>query len=221
MPGLLWGEDDPADEPLLQANARSVLAALAAGAGTRTAPDVTMAHAWHRSIYTGVRSVPGPHFLGGVRGSAHPDLLDYEVMIADGHGRIVARTPLALEVPARLNRFDRSLKTSVAGLDMMVPAGTTPADAAALDAVVTLCTVLHGEWVLLHPYANGNGRTARVWANWAAVRYGLPPFVRIKPRPDGLLYPRAAASSMGRPPDFRGEHQLTFSLFIDLLRAHP
>jgi len=220
MPGLLWGEDDPADEPLLQANARSVLAALAAGAGARTAPDVTMAHAWHRSIYTGVRSVPGPHFLGGVRGSAHPDLLDYEVVIADGHGRIVARTPFALEVPARLTGSTAHSRPPSRGWTSG-SLGTAPVDAAALDAVVTLCAVLHGEWVLLHPYANGNGRTARVWANWAAVRYGLPPFVRIKPRPDGLLYPRAAASSMGGPPDFRGDHQLTFSLFIDLLRAHP
>jgi hypothetical protein len=38
--------------------------------------------------------------------------------------------------------------------------------------------------VRIHPFANGNGRTARLWANFLATRYGLPPFVRLRPRPD-------------------------------------
>jgi hypothetical protein len=124
-------------------------------------------------------------------------------------------------VGARVKVLDRSMKTAVASLDQLIPVGGKPADSGQLEAVVTLCAVLHGEWVLLHPYANGNGRTARVWANWVAVRYGLPPFVRIEPRPDGLLYAPAAESSMGSPPDWQGNHQLTMSLFLDLLRSHP
>lgn len=66
-----------------------------------------------------------------------------------------------------------------------------------LFAVVELSAGAHGEWIRIHHYANGNGRTARLWANWVAVRYGLPSFVRIKPRPGGLLYAQAAQSSMG------------------------
>ena len=38
--------------------------------------------------------------------------------------------------------------------------------------------------VRIHPFANGNGRTARLWANFLALRYGLPPFIRLRPRPD-------------------------------------
>ncbi len=41
-----------------------------------------------------------------------------------------------------------------------------------------------GEPSLERTFANGNGRTARLWANFIAVRYGLPPFVRLRPRPD-------------------------------------
>jgi fido (protein-threonine AMPylation protein) len=62
------------------------------------------------------------------------------------------------------------VKTAVASLDQLIPAAGRPTDAADLEAVVTLCAVLYGEWVLVHPYANGNGRTVRVWANWAALR---------------------------------------------------
>lgn len=219
MPASSWGDDAPSDAPLLRRNVRGLLAQLAADADARRPPDVTMAHSWHRAIYQDVSSVPGPQFLGAWRGSAHPDLRSYLVVLADGRGRVVGHTPPPEEVAARLSRFDRGLKTAVAELDEMLPVGRKPADAGQLEAVVTLCAVLHGEWVLLHPYANGNGRTARLWANWVAVRYGLPPFVRIKPRPDGLLYPRAAASSLGRPPDWHGDHQLTVSLFLDLLRS--
>jgi len=47
--------------------------------------------------------------------------------------------------------------------------------------------------------------------NWLAVRYGLPPFVRIKPRADDLVFAGAAALSM------RGEHHATEALFASLL----
>lgn len=221
MPGPVWADDAPSDKPALRRNVRAILAQLSADAPSRRQPTVTMAHGWHRAIYTGVSSVPAPHFLGAVRGSSHPDLRTYAVALVDGLGRIVTQTPPPNEVAKRLSGLDLALKTAVTSLDQQIPAGGMPNDLAEMEAVVTLCAVLHGEWVLLHPYANGNGRTARVWANWVALRYGLPPFVRVKPRPDGLLYPRVAAISMGRPPDWQGDHQLTYSLFLDLLRSHP
>ncbi|MGD9884339.1 MAG: Fic family protein [Reyranella sp.] len=43
----------------------------------------------------------------------------------------------------------------------------------------------NAEWVRIHPFANGNGRTALLWANSLAMRYGLPTFGRLRPRPDG------------------------------------
>jgi hypothetical protein len=220
MPGPSWGEDDPADAPLIASNIRALLTDLAAAAAARVTPAVTLAHGWHRRIYAGAGSVPRPNYLGTFRGSPDPDLVDYDVHLADGFGRGVAVTPSAGEVAAHLTDLDRALRQAVSLLDNLIPPGSRPTGAE-LDGVLWLAAQLHGEWVKIHPYANGNGRTARTWANWVALRYGLPPFVRIKPRPDGLLYPNAALHSMGQPPDWQGNHQQTFSLFVDLLRQQP
>lgn len=80
-----------------------------------------------------------------------------------------------------------------------------------------LAALAHGEWVRIHPFANGNGRTARTWANWIAARYGLPMFVSVKPRPASLLYEVAAGASMGSPPQVRGDHGLTTLVFVAML----
>lgn len=216
-----WGDDAPGDAAQLGTNVAALLHQLAADASQRVMPTVTLAHDWHRTIYTGVSSVPGPHLLGAFRGSPHPDLSDHEVVIADLRGQVLAVTPPAAEVVSHLRGVESGLVTSVVRLDALIPAGQRPQTAGELDAVLTLAAVMHGEWIKVHPYANGNGRTARVWANWIALRYGLPPFVRIKPRPDGLLYPQAAATSMASPPSWIGDHTATFSLFVHLLATHP
>jgi hypothetical protein len=66
-----------------------------------------------------------------------------------------------------------------------------------LAAIVDLCAWAHAEWVRIHPFANGNGRTARLWANCLAMRYGLPPFIRLRPRPNSG-YAAAAKAMHGR-----------------------
>jgi hypothetical protein len=71
----------------------------------------------------------------------------------------------------------------VAELDALSPIGKDP-NADQLAAIVDLCAWAHAEWIRIHPFANGNGRTARLWTNWLAVRYGLPPFIRLRPKPD-------------------------------------
>jgi hypothetical protein len=50
-----------------------------------------------------------------------------------------------------------------------------------------------------------------------ALRYGLPVFVTLKPRPDDVAYARAAKRSMGRPPDFTGDHAEAVAVFAHLL----
>jgi len=105
---------------------------------------------------------------------------------------------------AHLGRLDRSLKNAVGSLDQPIPVGSQPATAGQLEAVVALAAAVHSRCVCIYPYANGSRRTARVWANWIALRYALPPFVRVKPRPDGLLYAQAAAHSSRTAPDSAG-----------------
>jgi hypothetical protein len=61
----------------------------------------------------------------------------------------------------------------------------------------------------IHPFANGNGRTARLWVNSISMRYNLPPFLRLRPRPDAG-YGDAGAEAM------RGNWQPT----IAMVRRH-
>lgn len=222
MPGVLWDEDSAADELVIARNVAAVLRDIVDVARTRPPPALTLAHAWHRAIYQGVSSVPGTSYLGQPRGGADPDLRDYEVVLADrATGQVVAAGVSAALVHRALEEFESALRTAIDRMDAVVAPGRVPADRHALLAVVELAALAHGEWVRIHPYANGNGRTARTWSNWVATRYGLPPFVRIKPRPDGLLYAQAAHASMGLPPDFTADHALPVSLFLDLLRQRP
>lgn len=83
--------------------------------------------------------------------------------------------------------------------------------------VSNLAAVIHGEWIRIHPYANGNGRTARLWAAWVAKRYSLPIFVKVKPRPGDTEYAVSSHLSMGRPPDIRGDHEVARVVFAELL----
>ena len=93
------------------------------------------------------------------------------------------------------------LKSAVpGGLLLVSTAGLILISAPALStdqgrAIVALCAWTHAEWVRIHPFANGNGRTARIWANSIAMRYGLPPFLRLRPRPAGA-YGAACAQAM-------------------------
>lgn len=215
MPAAPWGEDSPADEVLIAAHVATLLRGLLARAPMRVVPTVEMGHAWHRAIYGGVSSPPFPTYLGAPRGST-PELTGYEVGLLDHRGRVSASAVAAAEVGAELARWERSIGAAVAVLDEVIPVGAPPADNRQLMAVLSLGAEVHGEWVRIHPYANGNGRVARVWANWIAVRYALPPFVRIKPRPDGLLYAQAPQRSMRH-----GDHELTAQVFVDLLRSVP
>ena len=67
-------------------------------------------------------------------------------------------------------------------------------------------TLLGENWFL-----NGNGRTARLWANCIAMRYGLPPFVRLRPRPDDA-YGHASEEAM------QGRWQATAPVFRQMYR---
>ena len=87
-------------------------------------------------------------------------------------------------------------------------------DPDALRSVVQLAATIHGEWVRIHPFANANGRTARLWANWSVLRFGLPPFVSLRPRPNRPSYGEAAMVSMS------GSHEAMGGVFLDMLHAY-
>lgn len=216
MAGTAWN-DDPADsDHLIETNSRTLLTALAVDAAARVVPGIALAHRWHKALFHGV-AVPSPSYVGNPRDSdpRHPDLIDYEVAVGAKQGLPAAH------VPAALTAFQTAIRTAVNAYDETFAKGVTPTSSDDVLATVELAAVTHGEWVRIHPYANGNGRVARVWANWVALRYGLPPFIRVKPRPAGTIYARAAMASMGTPPLFTGDHGPTVAAFVDLLHSAP
>ena len=221
MAGPPWTDDQPADSPRIVNNCRTVITQILKDAPFRLTPDLDKARRWHDDIYSGV-TVPSLEYVGHFRGDPnYPDLLDYEVGVGptlpDGLPDRVG-IPAALIAP-NLDRFITSLRDATTHLDAAIPFGQAPATQAELQSVVTLAAYAHGDWVRIHPFANSNGRTARVWANWVAIRYGLRPFVHLKPRPADSTYARAARESMGRPPSFTGNHAPTVGLFASMLAA--
>ncbi|MBF6604794.1 MAG: Fic family protein [Chloroflexi bacterium] len=201
-----WNEDRPADLPRIIANLQSLWPLIEADSSTRPKPSVATALEWHRRIYDGV-AVPHPDYVGQVRDSdpLFPCLIDYEVAVGS------SRAVRARDVPAALDAFVSATSAVVMALDAAVPPARVPSAPPVVAAIVRLCAYAHGEWIRIHPFADGNGRTARIWANWIAVRYGLPPFVRIKPRPDDVLFAGATEMSM------RGDHRPTEAMFVAML----
>jgi hypothetical protein len=170
----------------------------------RGTPTLGMARAWHRDALKGL-SVPNPAFVGNFRGEAVDlELRTYQVRIGSALG-----TPPA-KVADELREFERRLVAAVTALDERYPVGTE-LDTDGLLAVTDLAGWAHAEWVRIHPFANGNGRTARLWANYLLVRYGLTPVLRLRPRPQGG-YGWASASAM------RGDWKPTAELILQWLR---
>lgn len=161
------------DSPRLRRNLDKARIDLQERARRREQPAVELARRWHRDTLAGLdvskpeyvgcfRSEPGvrvPVYIGAAQGVPHAD------------------------VKAQLEVFEQRLQAVITALDRRYPAGTE-LDEDGVAAVTDLAGWAHAEWVRIHPFANGNGRTARMWANYLLVRYGLPPVVRLRPRPD-------------------------------------
>ena len=203
-----WNEDPPASEGQLLQNAAALMRSIVAASDDRDPPTVAMAQDWHRRLYEGI-SLPVSYYAGEVRDSdAHfPELVGYEVSVGLLPGVSSA------DVWPELANFERQAQLAISRIDSAISVGAKPATPPELQGVIALCALLHGEWVRIHPFANGNGRTGRLWANWAAVRYGLPPFVTIKPRPGSSAYQQAAVASMS------GDHAVAVTVFGALFRS--
>ena len=211
MPGPAWNEDQPADTGLIAANIAVLIGSFRTTAAARSVPDVTQVLTWHSAIYAGC-ALPIAGYSGHFRGDVTvPELVGYEVRVGPKQGI------WSVDVPTAVLTFLGQLSSAVSTLDAVLPVGVRPTTVAELDAVIRLTAAVHGEWIRIHPFANGNGRTARLWAAWLAFRYSLPLFVEVKPRPNDAAYAQASFASMGRPPDFTGDHSAAANVFTHLL----
>jgi hypothetical protein len=190
------------DSPELRRNLDRVLEQIVQQAGQRAVPTVDLARNWQILIMEGLEPQGGnPYYIGRFRGE--PEVEYVQVSIGDNWGVD------SQAVAAELKRFEAKLQTLVAELDGFVPSNQNP-DKDQKEAVLDLCAWADAEWVRIHPFANGNCRTARLWANFLAVRYGLPPFVRLRPRPNAG-YGNAGVAAM------HGNWKPTAAVFRQLL----
>ncbi len=194
--------DWDADSRRLRQNLIRILTDIRDQARLRQIPGLADAQTWHREMMAGLTH-PDASMIGRFRGAA--SLSDIEVLVGSYPG-----VPAA-EVAAETKRFASTLAQILKHLDgHLAPGATLTPDQ--LSAVIEACAWAHAEWVRIHPFANGNGRTARLWANAIALRYGLPPFIRLRPRPN-FGYEAASGEAM------RGNRQPTALAFRRMLSA--
>jgi fido (protein-threonine AMPylation protein) len=204
-----WNADPPGSGRRLAANLRGIALEIKHAAPARLPATTAMAQEWHRRAFAAM-ALPVPYYAGEFRDtdSAFPELIGYEVEVGGARG-----VPSA-DVPAALRTFESGMRSALAALDPVITIGATPATVAELDAALRIAAIAHGEWTRIHPFANGNGRIARLWANWVTTRYGLPLFVRLRPRPAASLYAGAAAISM------HGNHAPMVAVLHEMLRSY-
>lgn len=208
MPGPAWNDDDPGDTQRIVGNTRTIADGILVAAAARAPLLVADIVGWHAGAYAGCQ-VPSAGYVGHFRGDpGEPDLDDYEVIVG-GHPGVASA-----DVTTEVIQLVAAVNQACGGLDQQLPAGTRPTTAQELHAVLLLAAYAHGEFVRIHPFANGNGRSARLLVAWVCFRYGLPMFLALRPRPGDPAYAAAAAASM------QGQHELTARVFSHLLTLH-
>lgn len=175
------------DSPRLRQNLARILEQIAEDSARRKTPTLEVARNWQRTFLQGLRV--DPRYVGAFRGA--PGLERTGVKIGRSWGVHPGR------VAEELREFEEKLQAAISRFDQALPVGKD-LSGDEVDAVIDLCAWAHAEWVRIHPFANGNGRTARLWANFLAMRYGLPPFVILRPRPDDGYEAAGARAMRGR-----------------------
>jgi hypothetical protein len=214
-----WQEDNPQNLSLIQGNAAQLIIELRATAAERLLPTCEELCRWHARLYAGCE-VPVVGYVGHFRGDpAVPELIDYEVGLGARlkGGNLEKMGVWARLVSSEMGAVIAGLNAVFVELDARLPIGKAPTTADQILEVISFAALAHGECLRVHPFANGNGRIARLLVAFICLRYGLPMFLHIKPRPESDDYIRASRDSMGRPPDFAANHTTTTAIFARML----
>jgi len=191
--------------PSAEAKRRRVLKRLVRKDFTKP-PSAELVKSWHKEMFDGI--APHRDYVGQFRDKDLTSycLQDYEVVVSNIPG--VDSSQVLFEVEA----FFRDFSLKLNSLESSYPQDDSrPPTIDEVSGVVELAAWAHGEWVRIHPFANGNGRTARLLANYVLVRFGFGPALTIRPRPD-QPYGEAARSSMKD-----GDHRLMEVVIWELL----
>jgi hypothetical protein len=214
-----WHEDDSRNLSRIQNNAAQLITELRASAADRTLPTRAELCRWHARLYAGC-DVPVASYVGHFRGDpAVKELIDYDVGLGVRlkDGNLEKMGVWARQVSDEMEAVLAGLRAVFVELDARLPVGKPPTAPDPILALISFTALAHGECLRVHPFANGNGRIARLLVAFICLRYGLPMFLHIKPRPESEDYVRASRDSMGRPPDFAANHTSTTPVFARML----
>ncbi|GAB5439870.1 MAG: hypothetical protein Fues2KO_02190 [Fuerstiella sp.] len=204
----------------LHENVISALRSARDSAQQKDAPSLDLVREWHRLLMAGLKPTGGAKtsWFGQFRGEPGQESVRMKVQSVEA--------PAPNQVTALLKDFIETLSEGIVRFDDEIPSATDSKvpglSRGTVLAIIGLMAFAHGEWIRIHPFANGNGRTARLWANWIAMRYGLPPFVAVRPRPRAA-YETAARKSMKG--DWRAMRpvfeQMLHEFAVDVLTGQP
>jgi hypothetical protein len=193
-PKDFWDDSETTPEDIKRgtANRQRVLKELIQHALSTEPLDASRVAQWHRGCFSGLSyvDVADECLLGAYRGTSHPRLKSMHVSV----GGIAGAAPH--QVNKELVRFFGQLQKQVSGLAAKIKIDQDKSKEQ-LAQIATAAGWAHGEWLRIHPFANGSGRTARLIANWVLSRFRLLPVVGIRPRPEHPYGPAAVASMQG------------------------
>ncbi len=171
-----WPEH-PDDTKVIARNVARLDAEIQAQPGSREAFTLALPLQWHTQIHAGCTHVPVPEYVGHYRGSALPHLENCPVFFGPFTGNAAG------EVARELSAFENGLQGTLTRLDAALPdaAAATPSR---LNVVLEAMASHYATWLRIHPFADGNGRTARILANWVMVRYWQPLILPGRPTLD-------------------------------------
>lgn len=180
----MLADDWDADGEQLTRNIAHVLGEAMRDARNRREPSLDLPREWQRRIMKGLAPTPPAtkDWIGKYRGEEGQT--DVHVRVALEYGADPQ------DVAERLEEFISELKQRMAeveGVDGRLNA----------QEFTRLVAWTHNEWVRIHPFANGNGRTARIWANYIFTYFKLLPVFRVRPRPDRGYAEAAWLAMMG------------------------
>jgi len=210
-PKDFWDDSESTPEDINRgtANRQQVLKELIQHALSTEPLDASRVAQWHKDCFLGLSyvSVTDECLLGAYRGTNHLRLKNMRVSV----GGIDGAAPH--EVKEELVRFFGQLQKRMSSLAAKIKIDEDKSKEE-LRQIVEVAGWAHGEWVRIHPFANGSGRTARLIANWVLSRFRLLPVVGIRPRPEHPYGPAAVAS-------MRGDHSKITQFIMDLLEDPP
>jgi hypothetical protein len=168
---------------------------------------------WHLEIHRGCQHIPVADYVGNFRGTRRLHIDRYEVRFGPFRG-----VP-AINVADALAVFERQLRATLDRFDAEI---STPAQAkaSALSLLLESAAEHYAEWLRIHPFADGNGRTARVLLNWMMARYWQPLILPGRPPVDKTSLLAATAPALDPvAPDHRALVRLLRRRLTDARRA--